>query len=158
MHPYFFPGLEVGPSVVARLSAKFLNPEIDISYSSGRFTVREVVAHLADWETIFRSRMELAVVQTNPMIVILDEDERAIEQGYAQLNLAEQIHKFQGQRDFTIEFLKGLAPGELRRAYIHPEFGEMLVEDQANMLLGHDLYHIDQLLTYLDMAQELRQP
>ena len=28
---------------------------------------------------------------------------------------------------------------------VHPERGEMAVEDQANMLLGHDLYHIEQL-------------
>ena len=27
----------------------------------------------------------------------------------------------------------------------HAERGAMTLEDQANMLLGHDLYHIDQL-------------
>jgi hypothetical protein len=31
----------------------------------------------------------------------------------------------------------------------HPERGSMSFNDQANMLLGHDLYHVDQVSALL---------
>ena len=50
MNFYLLPAIESGPKVVARLIQLIPNYRWDIHGDPNRFTVREVVAHLADWE------------------------------------------------------------------------------------------------------------
>lgn len=145
MHPYLFPGLSVGPAAVRRVFMLIPEARWDEPTEPGRFSPREVIAHLADWEPIFLERMRLGVDTPGGTVAVYDEDLRAIEQGYSHSDPHAQLDRFEANRSVTIRFLEGLDEALFRNTYVHPERGEMAVEDQANMLLGHDLYHIEQL-------------
>ena len=150
MNPYLLTAIPLGPSIFQRLVNRFDPSDLDKEFEPDRFTVREVIAHLADWEPLFRERMELALASPGSPIVTYDEGERAIELNYAAKDVQAELALYTAERAVTVAFLKSLAKPDFRLEYIHPAFGPKVIEDQANMLLGHDLYHVEQLTAYLD--------
>ena len=150
MHPYLLISLPLGPGIVRKLVENIPESQYDVALAEDRFTVREVVAHLADGEVLFRARIESALNSPNAEVAGFDEGERATEQNYAGSNIEEQLALFEAERATTVSLLKSISIDQFRAPYIHPYFGQMVVEDQANMLVGHDMYHIEQLLAYSD--------
>jgi len=155
MHPYLLKSLGLGPVVVRRLTVQIPSSQHDVALSEDRFTLREVVAHLADWEVLFRGRMELAHASPDSPIFTYDEGERAVELNYSGMDFQEQLDLYTSERKKTKAFLDSLTPGDFLLKYIHPALGPMTIEDQANMLVGHDMYHVEQLTQYLNAADSL---
>lgn len=147
MNPYLFPGLEGSCKAVCHLLRQLDRSALDRPTHPGRFTPREVAAHLADWEPILREeRIRTGVERPGSPIVAYDEGQRAIERGYASADLEETLRVFAEEREKTIAYLRSLPKNAFAHTVIHPERGEMTVDDLANMFLGHDLYHVHQLL------------
>ncbi len=149
MHPYLLKSLGLGPVVIRRLVGLIPDSMHDTALADDRFTVREVVAHLADWEALFRGRMETAFASPGSSIVVHDEGDRAVELKYAQSDIWKQLDLYTAERAKTQAFLNTLSKEQFDLTYIHPAFGTMIIEDQANMLIGHDMYHVEQLTAYL---------
>lgn len=117
-----------------------------------RFTPREVIAHLADWEPIFLERITKGVQVAGYVIQPYDESERAITYKYASQDVPGAMARFHKARLMTIEFAETLSDDQLRKPVTHPDYGDMQVIDIVHMLAGHDAYHIDQLTEYLEEA------
>ncbi|MDR3687849.1 MAG: DinB family protein [Fimbriimonas sp.] len=149
MNPYLLTVIGNGPVVIRRLVNLIPDSRIDTALEPGRFTVREVVAHLADWEQLYRGRMDRALARPNTSVVVHDETRRAIEMGYARSNLYEQLNIFTTQRQKTKVLLNSLTDEEFHKCFVHPVHGPTSIEDQANTIIGHDLYHVEQLTAYL---------
>lgn len=145
MHPYLIKGASLGPAAIRNLVEAIPDSEYDNPTGEDRFSVREVIAHLADWEVLFRRRMEDALETPGIAIEVYDEGDRAIELKYAETDLADQLNRFVVERSKTVALLSPLTPEQLRIQYRHPKHGLMAIEDQANMLIGHDMYHAEQL-------------
>lgn len=148
MNAYLYPGLLFGPQIVDRMVRQIPAARHDEKTNPERFTLREAVAHLADWESILRGRIEKAVESPGAPVQGLDEGQRAIDAGYERWDVEEQLRTFIKERAKTIEYLKGLSPEDWKKTIVHNEKGEQTVDDQANQLLGHDLYHIDHLTEF----------
>ncbi len=114
-----------------------------------RFTPREVIAHMADWEEILLERIKLSVIAPGSEIIGIDEGVRAEELGYSKWDWERQIEVFSERRAITIAYFESLNPEQWTNFSNHNEKGKLSADDQANMLLGHDLYHIDQLVEVL---------
>jgi hypothetical protein len=149
MNSYLLPCLEMGPRVVRRLLRQLPRERLDEALHPDRFTPREVAAHLADWEPIMRERIRTALTSPGVEIRAYDEGQMALDHGYADLDPLEQVELFARERYATAEVLRGLNGSDWANSVHHPERGPQSVEDLANLLLGHDLYHIDQLSEYL---------
>ncbi len=149
MHAYLFPGLTLSPTVLRRVFALIPEARWDEPAAPDRFTPREVIAHLADWEPIFLVRMKLGVDKPGSEVAVYDEGHRAIEQGYAHSDPRTQLDRFEASRALLVRYLDGLDSAAFQSRFLHPERGEMTVYDQANMLLGHDLYHLEQLTGFI---------
>lgn len=123
--------------------------DYDVRLDQERFTPREVIAHLADWEPIMRERLRIAVDSPGSSIEAYDEWQMCLDNGYAQKDIFEQAGLFRNERQRTAEYVASLGKDDFRKSVTHPERGVLTVEDMANMLLGHDLYHVEQLSEYL---------
>lgn len=120
-----------------------------LQLSPDRFSLTEMVAHLADWETLFLDRMVLALETPGATIETYDEGARAVEKEYSTRNLQHELDVFENRRRDTLSFLKDLSDEQLSQTFIHPERGTMSIKDQLMMLLGHDIYHLEQATQYL---------
>ena len=61
-----------------------------------------------------------------------------------------EAERWQLERDETVSFLDGLAPGDFEKVCVHPERGELSVADMIALLIGHDAYHVVHLTEYLN--------
>lgn len=147
-NPYLILGLRLGPLTVERLVSVIPAEKWDTVTEEDRFTLREAIAHLADWEPIMRERIQIALSQPGTTIIAMDEGDRAVEMNYTETDPFEQAQWFVEEREKTIELIESTLSG-WQNTVIHPERGEMSGQDLANLLLGHDCYHIEHLTQFL---------
>ncbi len=153
MNFYLLPSIEMGPLAVQRLLRLIPAHRLDEAVHPDRFTPREVAAHLADWEPIMRQRIQAAVTTPGQTIVAYDEGQMAVDHRYRELDPYEQADRYRTERGATAAFLRCIPPDAWRNTVHHPERGPQSAEDLANLLLGHDLYHIEQLSEYLTCSK-----
>ena len=149
MSPYLFTGLQLSPPIFGRLIEAIPRNRLDEARVPDRFTPREVIAHLAEWEPIMRDRVRAAVVTPGSTVAVYDEDQMALDSRYSESDPGVQLRIFTEERQKTIEYFRGLTQEDLTGHAFHPERGRQTAEDFANTFLGHDLYHIEQLTEYL---------
>lgn len=147
-NPYLVPVLPFTPEILERLF-KALPAEALDEAEPGRFSPREVIAHMADWEPILLARLHQTVDQPGSTLEIWDEGQMALDHNYAGSDPGEQLRLFADRRKDTVGYLKNLAADDWQKRVTHPERGELSVYDQATMILGHDIYHIEQVSALL---------
>ncbi|MDI9641264.1 DinB family protein [Kamptonema cortianum] len=150
-NPYLLMGLRYGPEAIRNVINTIPETKWDTLTDTGRFTLREAIAHLADWEVILRERIEQTVATPGVNITGMDETERARDMKYRETNPREQADKFVAERRATIELVKTLTGTDFRKECQHNEKGTMTVADQVSMLLGHDIYHLEHLTHYFSI-------
>lgn len=107
------------------------------------------MAHLADWEPIFLERIQAGVDNPGSEVKGRDEGQRAIDQKYESWDVKESLRIFAEARAVTIRYLKALSPEQWQSTIVHNEKGPMTAYDQANMLLGHDIYHFEHATQFM---------
>jgi hypothetical protein len=146
--PYLLHGLKATPAVLETLLRGVTDAEADRRPDPERFTIREVTAHLADWEPVWLERMERMRSEESPLLQGYDEGQWAIDHNYAQADVAEQAALFRSGRERLIAFLESLDPDEWARTGRHTQWGTLRIYDLAAQVLGHDGYHTRQIIEW----------
>ena len=147
---YMMHGLSAAPVVIERMLRDTGPEEFDRRPDPDRFTIREVMGHLADWEGVWMERASRMANEENPHLQGYDEGQWAIDHGYAHMDLAEQIARFRTGRERLVTFLNALKPEDWSRTCTHDEWGPSNIEAMAVLILGHDGYHTKQIAEWLD--------
>ena len=148
-NPYLFLGLSAGPTIVRRIVSQIPASEHDSVSDPQRFTLREAVAHVADWETIDLARIKQIIENPGCTITPFDETERSVEQNYNSTEVKDQLDLYASRRSTLIAFLESFAPETWSLQGFHPEKGILTVYDMANLVLAHDTYHIEHFTQFL---------
>ena len=122
--------------------------ELDKRPDPERFTLREVICHLADWEPIWLERMTRIVSEDKPVLPGYDEGEMVMTNDYAHQDANLQLKRFRAGRHATLTFLQGRSDSDWNRVGVREEVGEMTLWMLSAMILGHDLYHLKQIQDY----------
>ena len=145
---YLCHGLAAQPTVLTALM-NGVNPDrYDLRPEVDRFTLREVIAHLADWEGVWLGRMKLIISEENPFLQGYDEGQWAIDHAYHTLVPLEQLERYSAGRAEMVEFLRGMPDKAWERTGRHSEWGEMSIFNLASLVLGHDGYHMKQVVEW----------
>ena len=149
VNSYVLLGLEASPSVFSRLLDAVPHDKWDIRVDPDRFSVREVFAHIADWESVLQARLKGTYEQDNFVLPNHDPTEWAIEHGYAKSNPLESVETFRRTRAETVTLIRSMPNEAFKRVGIHPVRGHMTIADQISAMLGHDMYHVEQVSAQL---------
>jgi uncharacterized damage-inducible protein DinB len=150
---YLMEGLAATPVVVADMLRRARPEDYDRRPFADRFTLREVLAHMADWEGVWLERLERMRDLDNPLLQGYDEGQWAIEHDYASADPMEQLVKLRDGRAKLLATLRAL-PGEgWERTGQHSEWGSVTISSMAALVLGHDGYHTRQISEWLDAGQ-----
>jgi uncharacterized damage-inducible protein DinB len=122
-------------AVLEGLSAE----EIEARPAPGKWSVREILAHLADCEIAFGFRLR-QVLAGVPVIQPFDQDAWATAYGRYPARLA--LATFVALRDWNLAFVGGLSEADKQMAAMHPERGEMVLWTIVETIGGHDLHHL----------------
>lgn len=149
---YFLSALNASPEVLeAFLKALPADdPRWDLRPDPERFTLREIVAHLADWDPVFTARMERTVKEELPFIPDMDEGQVALDHDYAHQDPHAALARFRTARAALVVFLSGLTDADWSRVAVKEIHGPVTLERQAVMILAHDGYHMEQVVQWLD--------
>jgi hypothetical protein len=113
--------------------------------AEGKWSVQEVVRHLADSEIVYGYRIRLIVAAERPAIPGYDQDAWAQRLGYLDGPLDEALADHAAMRAMNLRWLRARTPAELARTGLHSERGEESVAHIARLLAAHDLVHLRQI-------------
>jgi hypothetical protein len=135
--------IEQVSSTPARLEEALRGRDLDVPRAPGKWSLRQVLAHIADTEIAFSFRMRQAVAETGHVIQPFDQDKWAM--GYAGADPDTALALFAVLRKWNVQFLRGLAPETFEKDVTHPERGTMKFRTIVETMAGHDGNHLAQL-------------
>jgi len=111
----------------------------------GKWSVHEIVGHLADHEVILGARLRLTAGLDRPPIQGYDQDAMVARLGLENATTAELLDAFRAGRELTLGFLRRLPISGWDRIGLHTERGEESVAAMVALYAAHDLIHEAQL-------------
>jgi hypothetical protein len=146
---YLYSALEETPRIFRYVLGDMTEEQADARLDPDRFTLREAVAHLADWETVLLYRMRRIAEEELPVLPDIDEWDRGIEKRYSGTDWREQLDTLESRRTEMVAFLHEIPAEAWARRGIRPEIGEITLMDIVQLIPIHDVYHIKQAREYL---------
>ncbi len=153
---YILSGLEGTPDVLEALLHDVTPTDArwDTRPDPDRFTLREIVAHLADWEPIFLQRIERIRDEDMPLLADVDEGKLAITNDYAHSDPRASLSRFRSGRANLLATLRALPPEAWPRMGNRDTIGILTLENLVSFILGHDGYHTRQVAQWTRMKDE----
>ena len=109
-------------------------------YAEGKWSVREVVGHMADAERVFAYRA-LHMARSDPApLPSMDQELWARGSGAAARPLADLLAELGAVREATLGLFRGLAPEALERRGVASGV-EFTVRSVAWIIAGHEIHH-----------------
>ena len=126
------------PEKLDALLDKFSAEQIESRPAPGKWSLREIVAHLADCEIAFgfRLRQGAAGVDIQPF----DQDDWA--RNYSAYSYPAAMSTFRTLRNWNLAFIRSLTEDQKKRSVAHPERGTMTVWTIVETMGGHDRHHL----------------
>jgi hypothetical protein len=141
------------PAMLRVLFAQ-LPPEARDAGLDDGWSARHCLAHLLDTEDVIIGRMRRIVEEERPFIRSIDATARLRDGGYLARDWQSLLAEFETHRAEGIAWLHQLAPSQLRRAGDHDEAGEITVADLAHQWAYHDLMHLKQAESIIQLRLE----
>ena len=133
--------IEVLPQAIGGLSPQQLRqPE-----RPGKWSITQVLQHLADTEIVGAWRFRLILSQDRPPLTGYDQDLWAERLHYEQANPADALEQFGALRRSNVRILERASAADLTRVGLHSERGEESIEHIRKLTAGHDLLHLRQI-------------
>jgi hypothetical protein len=133
-------GGSVRNAIAGLTDAQLRTPE-----APGKWSMRDVVRHLADAELVLSWRYRMILAQDRPPIAGYDQD-----QWVAKLERDDDTETIVGDleavRSINLRLLLPQPPEAWQRVGIHSERGEESLARLVQMAAGHDIVHTRQLL------------
>jgi uncharacterized damage-inducible protein DinB len=113
--------------------------------SPARWSIAEIVAHLADAELVIGYRIRITLGTPVTPIQPFDQDDWVVALHYEKRNVCDSLTQFRALREANLRLLKTLTPEQWKQYGVHAERGEESIEMIAQMMAGHDLNHVAQI-------------
>jgi hypothetical protein len=110
-----------------------------------KWSVSEIVAHLADGEIVGGFRMRLILGSPGTPIVAYDQDRWATSGHYDKRDPRKSVEQFRVLREGNLALLRSLTPEQWKHYGMHSERGRESIEHIARMFAGHDINHLQQI-------------
>ena len=118
----------------------------------GKWSVIEVIQHLADTEVVYAWRTRQILTQDRPPIQGYDQDAWARTLGYDTADLTVALGQLRGVRTANLRLWRSLTPAQLARVGLHSERGPESLDLVLRMMGAHDLVHRRQIDRVLGAA------
>ena len=111
----------------------------------GKWSIRDVVQHLADSELVGGFRIRMVLAHDRPRLTGYDQDLWASGLRYREVDVRDAFEQFSALRRANLRYWEHLSSTDLLRVGIHGERGEESLEHMRRLYAGHDRLHLQQL-------------
>jgi hypothetical protein len=135
--------LDMTPITIARLIRNSDNAALERSPAPGKWSIRDILCHLADCEITFAFRLRQTAAEAHHRIQPFDQDAWA--SPYAKLDARDALESFAALRRWNMLFIRAVGVEAESKPVQHPERGEMTFKTIVETMAGHDINHLRQI-------------
>lgn len=124
-----------------------LAPELlNLTYADGKWTIRQLLHHIADAETVLYERIRRTISeQPSPVVWAFDQDAWCRHLEYDSLPLELNKNIFSAVRSAVIHFAHLYYNRLGSNPFIHSESGLRTLKDEMDKVAWHSKHHLDQI-------------
>jgi hypothetical protein len=134
-----------GPELLAMVLTGVFGEEEDFTIAPGKWSIRQIVAHLADAELVGAHRFRQVIAEEMPTLMAFDQDAWTRNLDYARRKPKQSLETFRRLRAENYELLKGLPESAFDRAGNHSQNGRITLRAMLDGYAGHAESHVRQL-------------
>ncbi len=138
------------PELLAMSIAGKSDGDLRRSPAPGKWSVGEILAHLAESEIVTLWRYRQMIENSGGPLSAYDQDKWAGMGKYATRDPQESLQLFTALRKINLEMFARLTSAEWQSFGKHAERGKMTVETLAGHIAGHDRNHLEQIRKILE--------
>lgn len=135
------------PDRLRRLVRGLTDKQLATKPAPGKWSIREIVAHLADSEVVLGSRYRFIAAMDRPPLPGYDQDAFVANLGVARATTADLLDDFAMARAVNLGLLERVGEEAWDRVGLHAERGEESLGLLVTMYAGHDRIHLSQIET-----------
>jgi uncharacterized damage-inducible protein DinB len=134
-----------GAELIATVMTGAAGAELDFVPEPGHWSVRQIVAHLADGELVSADRLRRIIAEENPTLIAFDQDAWAKNLDYARRKTSQSIEKFRRLRTESYALLTDLPPEAFERKGTHNQRGPVTLRQLVEIMANHVESHVGQI-------------
>jgi uncharacterized damage-inducible protein DinB len=135
--------LEATPTKLNALITAISPPVLLQDRAPGKWSVRHILCHLADTESVFSFRLRQTIAEEHHVIQPYDQEKFVI--AYDAVSPQEALAAFTAFRNWNLALIKAVGPETMSKKLTHPERGTMTFATIVETMAGHDLNHLSQI-------------
>ncbi|MBL8695589.1 MAG: DinB family protein [Planctomycetes bacterium] len=122
----------------------------------GKWSVNEIVLHVADTEIVYSDRVRRALSTERAEVAAFDQDVWASSMAYSALDAELAMDAFAALRRYNYALLKRQPAAAFGRTLIHSENGEMTLRKVVESMARHPKAHVAQIERTLQALRSQR--
>ena len=119
--------------------------DLALTYGPGKWSVRYVLQHLADSESIFFYRIRRVISEPKQVIWVCDQDAWARQLDYSKVPIALGRRIYDSSRDGVIHYASSHYAGGDAVTFVHSESGLRTLKDEFDKVVWHNRKHLSQI-------------
>ncbi len=131
-----------GPQLLRRAVAGMSAAELEAAPIPGKWSTRQVICHLADFEPVYADRMKRVIAEDRPTMFGGDPDVFAAHLAYHARDLENELTLIESIRRHVGDILRTLPPEAFARPGIHSEAGPLSLEQLLRGVTAHIPHHV----------------
>lgn len=131
-----------GPNLLAQSVAGMTDAQLDAVPIAGKWSTRQVVCHIADFEPVYADRMKRVIAEDRPTFFGGDPDVFAARLAYDRRDVEEELRLIQVVRSQMARILQTMSAEDFERVGIHAEDGPLTLETLVRRITGHIPHHV----------------
>lgn len=136
---------EAGSILLAQSVAPMDDQQLDAKPVAGKWSTRQVVCHIADFEPIYADRMKRVIAEDEPMIMGGDPDVFASKLCYSIRDVENEIRLVQAVRQQMAAILRQVPPEGFERTGVHNHDGVLSLKTLLERITGHIPHHVQKI-------------
>ena len=116
--------------------------QIDAAPVPGKWSTRQVICHLADFETVYADRMKHVIAEDQPTFAGGFHQQFAEHLAYDHRDIDEELRLIEAVRGQMARILRSLPPAAFERTGIHSVDGPMTLASLLERITNHIPHHV----------------
>lgn len=145
-----------GSELLAMATTGAAGPELDFKPAPNKWSVRQIVCHLADAEAVGVMRLRSVAAEDNPTLMGYDQEAWADRLDYGRRKISQALETFRRLRTENHELLKGLPEETFERVGTHSSAGKRSLLDLVRGDSEHVENHVKQIQSVRAAYREQR--
>jgi hypothetical protein len=134
-----------GAELVAVAATGAAGQELDYVSGQDKWSLRQILCHLADAELVGAERFRRVIAEDNPTIVGYDQNAWARNLDYSRRKISQALETFRHVRQENYELIKDLPEESYKRFGTHTERGRLTLLDLLRIYAEHAEKHARQI-------------